>query len=91
MQPDTYKHLNVKNPAFQEAGFSSKCMNEDKECSFPAFQFEPASPSVTSPRLKLLRCLGECCRILWCLSWSYQWPVRKCRAVRLSSASEKSL
>lgn len=36
-QPDAYKHLNLKNFAFQEAGFSYKYMNEDKECNFMEF------------------------------------------------------
>lgn len=44
LQPDTYKHLNVKNFASQDASLSCKRMNEDKECNFTAFGLKLLAP-----------------------------------------------
>lgn len=48
LQTDTYKHLNIKNFGFEDTDFSYKCMNEEKECNFTAFQFETANPILIS-------------------------------------------
>lgn len=64
LQPDTYKHLNVKNFASQDASLSCKCMNEDKECNFTAFWFETASTILILTAISCFRQVREqatCC------------------------------